>query len=91
MKVSAALGLREANGVGGRAGRPHPSCPEVAAGRGAIAGIQRDGTCWLGGTEWRGRHAARISFSNWSTSDEDIDRSADANAHVRIRDPRRPG
>ena len=49
-----------------------------AANRAAIAAIQREGTCWLGGTEWRGRHVARISFSNWSTTDADVDRSAEA-------------
>jgi glutamate/tyrosine decarboxylase-like PLP-dependent enzyme len=43
-----------------------------------IARIQSDGTCWLGGTTWRGRHAMRISFSNWSTTDEDVHRSARA-------------
>ena len=34
--------------------------------------------CWLGGTRWHGMDAMRISVSNWSTTDEDIDRSADA-------------
>lgn len=43
-----------------------------------VARIQQDGTCWLGGTTWRGRHALRVSFSNWSTSDEDVRRSATA-------------
>ena len=43
-----------------------------------IARVQRDGTCWLGGTVWRERAAMRISVSNWSTSEADIDRSADA-------------
>jgi glutamate/tyrosine decarboxylase-like PLP-dependent enzyme len=43
-----------------------------------IARVQRDGTCWLGGTRWRDQQAMRVSVSNWSTSDEDIDRSADA-------------
>jgi glutamate/tyrosine decarboxylase-like PLP-dependent enzyme len=46
--------------------------------RQAITGIQRDGTCWLGGTEWHGRAAMRISVSNWRTTDADIDASADA-------------
>ena len=46
--------------------------------RRAIATIQRDGTCWLGGTQWNGEHVIRISFSNWSTSDEDVDRSVAA-------------
>ena len=29
--------------------------------RNVIARVQRDGTCWLGGTEWRGRAAMRVS------------------------------
>ena len=48
------------------------------ANRAAVAAIQRDGTCWLGGTEWQGRAALRLSFSNWATSDADVDRSAAA-------------
>jgi glutamate/tyrosine decarboxylase-like PLP-dependent enzyme len=43
-----------------------------------IDGVQRDGTCWLGGTTWRGQRLLRISVSNWSTTEADIDRSADA-------------
>ena len=43
-----------------------------------IRRVQRDGTCWLGGTTWQGMHAMRISVSNWSTTEEDIDLSADA-------------
>ena len=46
--------------------------------RAAVAVVQRDGTCWLGGTTWRGRYLLRVSICNWSTTDEDIDRSADA-------------
>jgi glutamate/tyrosine decarboxylase-like PLP-dependent enzyme len=48
------------------------------ANRAAVAGVQRDGTCWLGGTEWQGRAAVRVAFSNWATSDADVDRSAAA-------------
>src|SRR4051794_13378452 len=40
--------------------------------------IRRDGTCWLGATTWRGRPAIRISISNWSTTEDDIDSSASA-------------
>jgi len=40
--------------------------------------IQREGTCWLAGTTWRGQSGIRISVSNWSTTEADIDRSADA-------------
>ncbi len=43
-----------------------------------IARVQRDGTCWLGGTLWHDMHAMRISVSNWSTTEEDADRSAAA-------------
>ena len=43
-----------------------------------IAAVQQEGTCWLGGTVWHGVTAIRVSVSNWSTTDEDIDRSARA-------------
>jgi glutamate/tyrosine decarboxylase-like PLP-dependent enzyme len=43
-----------------------------------VDAVQRDGTCWLGGTTWRGRRYLRISVSNWSTTEADIDRSAAA-------------
>ncbi len=46
--------------------------------RAVIARVQKDGTCWLGGTQWHGVAAMRISISNWSTTSEDIDRSAEA-------------
>jgi glutamate/tyrosine decarboxylase-like PLP-dependent enzyme len=48
------------------------------ANRAAVAAVQHDGTCWLGGAEWEGRAVMRVSFSNWSTSDADVDRSAAA-------------
>src|SRR3954451_15181303 len=43
-----------------------------------VAAVQADGTCWAGGTRWQGRAAMRISVSNWSTTEADIDRSAEA-------------
>lgn len=43
-----------------------------------IDAVQRDGTCWLGGTTWRGQRLIRISVSNWSTTDDDVDRSVAA-------------
>jgi len=46
--------------------------------RRVIAGVQRDGTCWLGGTTWHGLAAMRISVSNWSTTEEDARVSAEA-------------
>jgi glutamate/tyrosine decarboxylase-like PLP-dependent enzyme len=46
--------------------------------RAVIAGVQKEGTCWLGGTTWQGRAAMRISISNWSTTKEDVEMSAAA-------------
>ena len=43
--------------------------------REVIARVQSDGTCWLSGTTWHGMAAMRISVINWSTTEEDIDRS----------------
>lgn len=47
-----------------------------------IAAIQEDGTCWCGGTTWKGMTAMRISVANWSTTDEDVERSIDAIVRV---------
>lgn len=52
------------------------------ANRAAVAAIQRDGTCWLGGTTWNNEYVLRISMSNWATTDADIDRSSDAIARA---------
>jgi glutamate/tyrosine decarboxylase-like PLP-dependent enzyme len=46
--------------------------------RGVIARVQADGVCWLSGTDWRGEHAMRISVSNWRTTAQDVERSAEA-------------
>ena len=43
--------------------------------RRVIARIQDGGTCWCGGTVWRGRAAMRISVSSWATSAEDVERT----------------
>ncbi len=40
--------------------------------------VQDDGTCWLGATTWRGQRLLRISVSNWSTGEADVDASVDA-------------
>jgi glutamate/tyrosine decarboxylase-like PLP-dependent enzyme len=40
-----------------------------------IGAIQTEGTCWCGGTEWKGRKAMRISVSSWATSDSDVAKS----------------
>jgi glutamate/tyrosine decarboxylase-like PLP-dependent enzyme len=43
--------------------------------REVIAGVQRDGTCWCGGTVWQGHTAMRISVSSWATTEADVERS----------------
>jgi glutamate/tyrosine decarboxylase-like PLP-dependent enzyme len=37
-----------------------------------------DGTTWMSGSSWHGRRVLRISVSNWSTSERDVERSLDA-------------
>ena len=46
--------------------------------REVIARVQREGTCWLAGTTWQGSAAMRISVSNWSTTEDDVEKSAAA-------------
>ena len=43
-----------------------------------LAAIQRDGTCWVGPTVWRGAPACRASFCSWSTTLDDARISAEA-------------
>src|SRR5688572_29498984 len=50
--------------------------------RETIARIQKDGTCWLGGSSWHGVGVMRISVSNWATTDEDIEKSARSEEHT---------
>ena len=47
-----------------------------------IRGVQREGTCWCGGTRWNGRAAMRISVSSWATTDDDVERSLAAIVQV---------
>jgi glutamate/tyrosine decarboxylase-like PLP-dependent enzyme len=50
--------------------------------RRVVAGLQEEGTCWAGTTEWRGRAAMRISVSSWATTDADVERSLEAMVRV---------
>ncbi len=50
--------------------------------RRVIAGIQRDGTCWCGGTIWQGHTAMRISVTSWATTEADVERSLQAMIRV---------
>jgi glutamate/tyrosine decarboxylase-like PLP-dependent enzyme len=51
--------------------------------RATVEAVQRSGEAWLGGTVWDGRAAMRISVSNWSTTEDDIDRLVAALAAAR--------
>ncbi|MCZ7429495.1 pyridoxal-dependent decarboxylase [Micromonospora sp. WMMA1949] len=53
-----------------------------------VAAAQADGTCWVGGTTWRGRRLMRISVSNATTTEADVDRSVAALIRVAHRDGR---
>ncbi|HWB17925.1 MAG TPA: pyridoxal-dependent decarboxylase [Vicinamibacterales bacterium] len=53
--------------------------------RDVIERVQADGTCWCGVTVWQGRTAMRISVSSWATTDEDVERSADAMIRIAKR------
>ena len=55
--------------------RFHQSDEETRA---VIERVQQDGACWLSGTTWHGMAAMRVSVSNWSTTERDIEMSADA-------------
>ena len=46
-----------------------------ATNRKIIARIQEEGTCWCGVTVWQRKTAMRISVCNWSTTEDDVDRS----------------
>jgi glutamate/tyrosine decarboxylase-like PLP-dependent enzyme len=46
--------------------------------RAITSAVQQEGTCWMSGTTWHGQAAMRISVSNWTTGEADIDRSAAA-------------
>jgi glutamate/tyrosine decarboxylase-like PLP-dependent enzyme len=44
----------------------------------ALQRVQDERVCWLGHTRWHDMTAMRISVSNWSTTEDDVDRSADS-------------
>lgn len=58
---------------------------QVCAAFGADARTERvverilaDGTTWMSGSRWHGHRVLRISVSNWSTTDRDVERSLEA-------------
>jgi len=50
--------------------------------RAVITAVQQDGTCWLGGSTWRGQAVMRISVSSAATTDHDVELSAHAILHA---------
>jgi glutamate/tyrosine decarboxylase-like PLP-dependent enzyme len=54
--------------------------------RRVVERLQADGTCWCGITVWQGNTAMRISVSNWSTSDEDVERCLEVMIRAAARD-----
>jgi glutamate/tyrosine decarboxylase-like PLP-dependent enzyme len=54
---------------------PDPDGDHDRRTREVVRRVQAGGTLWLSGTTWHGMAAMRISVSNWSTTDDDVDRS----------------
>jgi glutamate/tyrosine decarboxylase-like PLP-dependent enzyme len=46
--------------------------------REVIRRVQEGGVAWMGGTNWRGSAAMRVSVSGWATTEADIDRTVAA-------------
>ena len=57
---------------------PDPGGDHDGRTRQVVGRVQAGGTLWLGGTTWHDMAAMRISVSNWSTTDDDVDRSVAA-------------
>jgi len=45
--------------------------------------VQEEATVWLGATTWRGRRLLRVSVSNWSTTEADVDLTVDSIVRAR--------
>jgi glutamate/tyrosine decarboxylase-like PLP-dependent enzyme len=43
-----------------------------------IRAVQKEGTCWCGGTVWHGQTAMRISISSWATNEAELELSLSA-------------
>ncbi|MCP5113762.1 MAG: aspartate aminotransferase family protein [bacterium] len=46
--------------------------------RRVVEAVQREGTCWCGGTVWQGKTAMRISVCSWRTTEADAEASLQA-------------
>jgi glutamate/tyrosine decarboxylase-like PLP-dependent enzyme len=43
--------------------------------RAVLDAVRREGTCFMSGTTWQGQAAMRVSVTNWSTDEDDVDAS----------------
>jgi hypothetical protein len=50
--------------------------------RDVVARLIADGTVWMSGSRWRGQDVLRVSVSNWSTDEADVERSVEAVRHA---------
>jgi len=69
--------------LGTRPVPPQASIDQVTQALGAalpevVRRLLADGTAWMSGSTWHDRSVLRISVSNWSTTDDDVERSLDA-------------
>ena len=48
------------------------SCVDDTETRRTLAEIQALGSCWCGGSTWKGRPVIRVSVCSWSTTEDDI-------------------
>ena len=46
--------------------------------RDVVARLIADGTVWMSGSRWHNQDVLRVSVSNWSTDEADVERSVDA-------------
>jgi glutamate/tyrosine decarboxylase-like PLP-dependent enzyme len=61
-----------------RDGNPGDAGESDALTQAVLKRVQDERVCWLGGTRWHGMDAMRISVSNWSTTEGDVERSAES-------------
>ena len=54
-----------------------PPSPRAWA-RSVVRRMLEDGTAWMTGSTWHEQSVLRISVSNWSTTENDVERSLDA-------------
>jgi glutamate/tyrosine decarboxylase-like PLP-dependent enzyme len=68
----------ELNQVLVRVGSAEPGSAADEGTRRMIAAVQEERVCWMGPTRWHDMDAMRISVSNWSTTEDDVDRSVES-------------